>query len=108
MLVFGAGPEAVRAFRRPGGCEVRFGSTVMLGNNDLASILQYVHDDPACERLESFALAHDCSPAVALPAVVDALLGIQSAGAVPGQWSAWWSHVVHEASEVAKSEQGAT
>jgi len=89
MMVFTDGGATVRVLLRAEGCEVRHGSTVLLGNADLAVLLVHLHADPHARELERLA-ARVASPLETLRAtVVRALDAMAGAGIPRAVWGAW-------------------
>ncbi|MFI7320214.1 hypothetical protein [Streptomyces venezuelae] len=80
----------MRVLPRREGCEVRFGESVVVGNEDLAALLAYVHSDPTGELLPHAA-------ALPMPAeefrtlALRTLASLVSAGADPTVWGPGWT-----------------
>jgi hypothetical protein len=89
MMVFTDGVVTVRVLLRAGGCEVRHGSTVLLGNADLAALLVHVHTDPHAREFERFA-ARIASPLDPLRAAVARAFDEMAGAGIPRTvWGAW-------------------
>lgn len=89
MWIFTDGVETVRVLPRTGGCEVRHGAVILIGNADLATLLAHLYDDPQAATPELLA-ARVAVPAATIRARVQEALDTMADRGIPRSvWGPW-------------------
>ncbi len=99
MILLGSGQKAVRLIIRTNGCELRFGTRVLKGNDDLANLLLAVTSHQGSKSISVLAASAGQEEEVVERTIRHTLTQLTDAGVPKQVWGPWWTSRIGQTAE---------